>query len=574
MDQITQSLLNDFIIENSLSSLSDSEKFEHFTSFLVTQKHYAESFLTDEICIGRGGDTGIDSIAIIANGQHITEPEEIDDLAETNGFLDIIFVFNQAERSSSFDTAKIGQFAFGVRDFFAPQPKLMSNEGVQYSRKIWEKTLEYSRLFRNGNPQCHLYYTTTGKWIEDQNLVTRRDSEKKDIEDLGLFRKVTFDCLGASELQSLSRQSKNSISTEIIFSEKTALPELPGIEQAYIGILPASEFLKLIMNDNQEIQSSIFYDNVRHWQDWNPVNKEINATASSDKKIFFPLLNNGVTIVARRVHPTGNKVLIEDYQIVNGCQTSFVLYHNREHCDETVMVPLRLISTQNEEIKKLIIHATNRQTKVDDQQFFALAEFPKKLEAYFPSFEDSPSHKLFYERRPGQYNAIHEVERVRIVNMTTLVRSFSAMFLKLPHRTTRNYKALLQKLGHEIFHADHKLEPYYVAAFSNYRMEFLFRNQSLAPDLKPARYHLLLALRLIIQGNNLPPINSNEMSRSCQKFMEILWDNDGCRDYFKSAEAVIRKIAAGNLHGDYVRTEAFTNMLLEQFKPRVQVVAQ
>jgi hypothetical protein len=107
------------------------------------------------------------------------------------------------------------------------------------------------------------------------------------------------------------------------------------------------------------------------------------------------------------------------------------------------MIPLRLIATQDEEIKNSIIHATNRQTQVSDDQFFALTEFPKKLEAYFPTFE--ANRKLFYERRPGQYNSVTDIERVRIVNMTMLVRAFSSIFLALPHRTTRNYKALLQR---------------------------------------------------------------------------------------------------------------------------------
>jgi hypothetical protein len=73
---------------------------------------------------------------------------------------------------------------------------------------------------------------------------------------------------------------------------------------------------------SEEVLSSIFYDNVRHWQEWNAVNREIKNTLESPNKKLLPLLNNGVTIVAKRVNPTGDKFLIEDYQIVNGCQTS------------------------------------------------------------------------------------------------------------------------------------------------------------------------------------------------------------------------------------------------------------
>jgi hypothetical protein len=40
-------------------------------------------------------------------------------------------------------------------------------------------------------------------------------------------------------------------------------------------------------------------------------------------------MNNGVTIIARDLRRTAQKFFIEDYQIVNGCQTSHVLFEQR-----------------------------------------------------------------------------------------------------------------------------------------------------------------------------------------------------------------------------------------------------
>lgn len=218
-----------------------------------------------------------------------------------------------------------------------------------------------------------------------------------------------------------------------------------------------------------------FYDNVRHWQDWNPVNTEMKATLDdADFKKYFPLLNNGVTVVAKRVNPTGDKFVIEDYQIVNGCQTSYVLHECRQQLNQDISIPVRLIATGNEDVRNAIIKATNRQTQVTDDQLFALAEFPKKLEAYFPSFP--PGQQLYYERRSRQYSGIHDIEKVRVITMTTLVRAFASIFRDIPHRTTRNYKALLRETGKEIFGPGHRVEPYYTAAFAYYRLDYFFRN--------------------------------------------------------------------------------------------------
>lgn len=338
------------------------------------------------------------------------------------------------------------------------------------------------------------------------------------------------------------------------------LPELPGIEQSYLGLLNSTEYLKLIQNTNEEVITSIFYDNVRHWQEWNPVNKEIKETLeSSSQKIYFPLLNNGVTIIAKKINPTGNKFVVEDYQIVNGCQTSYVIYESRQHLSSDILVPIRLIATENPDIRNSIIKATNRQTEVTEEQLFALSDFPKRLENYFPTFEGGK--KLFYERRSRQYNSEEEVEKVRVINMTTLVRAYASMFLGFPHRTTRNYKALLRSIGNEIFNKDHKLEMYYASAYAYYKLEYLFRSGVINSSLKPARYHLIFLFRLLVSNAPLPRPNSHEMARYCQTIMDALWDDNVAKSKFLEAANLITQTAANNLHRDNIRTEPFTELI-------------
>ncbi len=148
--------------------------------------------------------------------------------------------------------------------------------------------------------------------------------------------------------------------------------------------------------------------------------------------------------------------------------------------------------------------------------------------------------------------------------MTVLVRAFASIFLRSPHRTTRNYKALLRGIGTDIFNKEHQLEPYYASAYAHYRLDFLFRNQILPPELKPARYHLLLAYSLLIDNMRPPSLNSHEVKRYCNTLMESLWDDDQFRVHFETAAEHIREVAKGNLHRDNIRTETFTNDLLEQ----------
>ena len=89
-------------------------------------------------------------------------------------------------------------------------------------------------------------------------------------------------------------------------------------------------------------------------------------------------MNNGVTIIAKTLRATGNRFHIEDYQIVNGCQTSHVLYDQGTTLDDSVIIPLRLIATQDDEIIASIVKATNRQTQVKEEQLLALNDVSEK----------------------------------------------------------------------------------------------------------------------------------------------------------------------------------------------------
>jgi hypothetical protein len=322
----------------------------------------------------------------------------IEELAQANGFIDATFIFVQAERSAGFETAKIGQFGFGVVDFFKERPTLPRNDKLKGAAEIMGAVYDRSSKFRRGNPSCKLFYVTTGKWVGDANLDARRKAVVEDLQALNIFREIEFVPVDAEAIQKLYNQTKNAVSREFTFSAKTVMPEIPGVKEAYVGLLPATEFVSLLDDGVGGILKSLFYDNVRDWQDYNAVNAEMRATLESQPhRARFALMNNGVTIIAKGVQATGNRFNIEDYQVVNGCQTSHVLFGARDILDDTVFVPVRLIATEDEEIIASIIKATNRQTEVREEQLIALSDFQKKLEAFFQAFE--PSQRLYYERR-------------------------------------------------------------------------------------------------------------------------------------------------------------------------------
>lgn len=566
MDLITSSMLKEYCEANSYGSLPEDKQFEFFVTSIVTNRLQLDVVDPTDVVIGSGGDNSLDAICVVVNGALVLELDQIDELAAQNNYLEVTFLFIQAERSPSFTASKIGEIGFGVEEFFKEKPTIPRNAGVTNAAAIMRAIFNKGPLFRRGNPSCKIFYATTGKWTNDQHLEARRASVVSALDGLGLFSEVEFSPLGADAIQKLYRESQNSISREFTFAERTVVPEIPGVKEAYLGFLPADDYLKLITDENGNLIKSIFYDNVRDFQDYNDVNKGIKATISDETlRSRFVLMNNGVTIITKTLRTTGNRFTIEDYQIVNGCQTSHVLYDCRDSFDKSMMVPVRVISTRDEEVIGSIIKATNRQTQVKEEQLLALTEFQKKLEEYFKSFDNGK--KLFFERRPCQYNNVAGIEKTRIITRPNLMQAYTAMILEEPHRVTRSTAGIREQVGKSIFGEDHRLEPYYLSALALYRLEFFFRNQLVESSLKPARHHILLAFRLLANPKAPPAkANSHEMARYCNELMPKLWDATVAEGLFSTATKTIRELAGDVIDRDSIRTLSFTDRLKQHFR--------
>ena len=330
-------------------------------------------------------------------------------------------------------------------DFFSEKPRLKRNSKIAAAAEIQAAIYDMCPKFDRGNPSCKLYYVTNGKWLDDQTLQARLEIAKDDLKNTILFSTVEYTPIDAPTLQSMYRQTRNAVTKTFNFPSKIPVGDVAGVKYAYIGFLPSPEFVKLITRDSGEMLPGLFDSNVRDWYGYNEVNKEIRNTLKSETSDMFVLMNNGITLIARKLIPSGTRLSITDFQVVNGCQTSHVLFDNRGLLTDRIMVPVRIISTDDEKVITSIVRATNRQTEVKEDQLFALQEFPKTLEQYFCSFDDE-SKRLYYERRTCQYDRM-AIEKVRVITEANVVRSFASIFLDEPHRTTRNYKGIRDKVS-------------------------------------------------------------------------------------------------------------------------------
>ena len=542
MDRITSRLLDQFCELHEIESLEISKQYEHYVNYSITSNYVGYSFDLDNTSIGNGGDTGIDGIVILVNGLIIDNSDQIEEMIGNKQKLDVEFIFIQTKSGEKFEKEEINNFGYGVIDFFSEKPKLERNEDVQRFSHITETIFEYASELKD-NPDCHLYYVTSGEPNkDDRNHNAVIASTIETLESMGLFDELTFILLGSKEINRLYRKSSNPLEAEFVFRNKINLENpLPGISEVYFGALPIDEFKKIVLDGNGSLKL-IFEDNVRDSQgENNSVNKSILDTLKGDNPELFPVLNNGITIVAKEKIVTRSKFILKDYQIVNGCQTTNMLFNTFDHLEEkNIDIPVKIIITTNEDIKNEITVATNNQIAVKREQLQAMTEFQKGLEDFYNTFDGDL--RLFYERRSGQYRTDNEVKKSRIITMQIQIKAFSAMFEENPHRVTSYFGGVVKKLIESspqiIFNKNHPYELYYAAGLGYYRLENLFKKNEEFKKYKRVRFFIIMIFRYLIQKSKLDLGNIQNPQKAknyCKPILKILSDENKAIEYFTCA---------------------------------------
>jgi hypothetical protein len=244
MDRILETYLSDFANEQNIEHLDKSDVFELFVNFTVLSRIHAGPFDLESTSVGGGNDNSIDGIAILVNDHIVTTKEEVDYFKKTLRRLDVRFVFIQSKTSEKFEMGPIGNFLFGVKNFFEQKSSIPSNPQVQNLRGIKDYVYEQS-LDMNQNPVCELYYATTGIWKGDKSLLGRVDSDTRGLRDTKLFSEVKITWLDDEMLKKHYRELRNKVVKQITFDKHTTAPNIQGVLQAYIGILPGPEYMKL-----------------------------------------------------------------------------------------------------------------------------------------------------------------------------------------------------------------------------------------------------------------------------------------------------------------------------------------
>lgn len=519
-DPILKSYLREFAQEHGLSSEKETDIFEYFSAYCIMHRDFSEYTELEDVIVAGAHDSGIDAVGMFLNDIHVTARPQVEEISSRHR-MDVDFCFIQSKTSRNLNAAEIGSFIQGVKEFFGTG-YMPVNEDIADKRDLSKHIFDLSVKFR-GKPKLHIYYCYAGNFKNDKHITSRVKAGVDELKSLRLFSEVDFHFIDSDSLQKRYQEVNLRVEREVSMNEFASLPQITGIRQAYLGLLPCFELIKLLSNSDGKLHKAIFNENVRDFLNRNPVNDEIAETiASNDHQSRLPALNNGITIVARSVSLVGKKFTLADYQIVNGCQTSNIIFRNRNKLFDETVVPIKIVEVEDRDIINEIVRATNRQTEVKDEAFVVLGEFHKKLERFFLSVDVSEQKKVVYERRKRQYSDTKYSPR-NIVTLTSLTNSVVSCCFGNPVDAMDYYGVLLKKYKDRIFKDGQSMWPYLVSAKILKELESLYTGKG-KKDIWKFRFILSAIVR---EGfGKLPPLNDDRaQARYAEAALKIIDDD-------------------------------------------------
>ena len=388
----------------------------------------------------------------------------------------------------------------------------MFDDLLKETIKAFDIVVDNVTKVRGGKPSLVTRYVTTGIYEYPDALETAKRDMISQIESLGLFQHIDILFIGREELIDNWVSSYSGVESALPMQASATLPHIAGVEESYLVVAKASDYVtNLLSSPDGTIRSQIFEENVRHFLGTeNPVNTKIKETLGDvDGKTRFPVLNNGVTIVSPDVRVQGNTLHLNNYQIVNGCQTSHVLFENRDGLTDDITLTIKVVETADEDVFSELVRATNSQSKVEETQFLSLSPITKRVEAYFNTFDGQDS-RLYFERRDRQYVG-RGIPAIRIITLQNVAKCVASMFLRRPDLAYRYPKRMYETLGATIFSDRNKESIFYAGALALYRFHLLASNRTIPQNTKRLKWHILPVVAALIAGKNVPKISSRQI---------------------------------------------------------------
>ncbi|MDR2651548.1 MAG: AIPR family protein [Prevotellaceae bacterium] len=513
--------INDFAKKFGITrtKTNDSDVFEDFANYII-----ASNMLEEEIdnikSISTNKAQGIDGIVIIVNNQLVLEESDLRKFGPTES-IKIKIGFIQSTIKNSFDEQKLNAFTDEVVKFLTGQIAIEPYSTIY--KKLYDRSGSFIDRMED-TPNIFLFFLSarTSHLINDTKISLERKkiTERADIRNKCKLEKLSV--YQRDEIKTEYDKISKFHSVQLKFDKNVQLSTVENVELSLLGTIKFPELKKLIMTSDETLKENLFVENVRNYIGNTPVNIDIKKTLNdTNKRTYFPFLNNGLAIICDKIerHPVNQDEFTLTFpRIINGCQTTSILYQQYKESPDSINkieIVAKIISTQNNELKKMITYAANNQNSID-KDLQSLNEFHEKIEVYFEGKEEKNFH-LYFERLRGQHNCI--IPLYCKINIETLARVYVSVFLHKPHEMKSKALSIIeqyQKKGKIFNNSTNEATYYYYCGVLWYWFNHLLINNTITMKSKTMDMHVLMACNLFLEKQNIFSINDklNHLSES------------------------------------------------------------
>jgi AIPR protein len=399
----------------------------------------------DDGIVGGGNDGAIDGIYVFLGDALLAEDSEAlqDDFPANKIAVEttLLLYLVQAKRSESFAETAIDLVADSTKRLLDLGESEEDLAALYSSAVLTRIGLFRSALRKFGGRHLQVrigfYYATRGR------TETINAKVQKKANDLAAqFDKVIVKAEGSVEFLG-ARELWARYSAIPSYTLQLTCDAYSTSGESHVALVTLRDYIAFLQDENGALRRHIFDWNVRDYQGDVEVNKEIRRSLlESDFEFWW--LNNGVTIVCSKASITSTTFWLDDVQVVNGLQTSQVIFHalaggppDHPALDRRVLVRI-LMTGDDTKTRDQVIRATNRQTSVPAASLRATDEIQREIEAFFFA------NDWYYDRRKNYYRNQGK-SPARIVGIPLLAQAVMAMGLGEPDNSRARPSTLLKR---------------------------------------------------------------------------------------------------------------------------------
>lgn len=431
-------ILIDSIIQGILENQKCKDVGEAFECLAREQIFKDYDLSEDEIesgWIDGKDDGGIDGIYFFINGQIIVDEKE-NRYPKNNAELEVYII--TCKHSDSFKMDTINALIPTLNEFFDLSKK---NEQLDsnYNSDLLEKRNMFFKIYSNvayalNSLKIKIIYASRGdKESVAENIIARSNELLSNINKMfsNCYTDIIF--CGSKEIIEMYRKKPR------LFSE-LKYKEVISQDNSYLILTTLNDYYNFIIDENKKLKRYFLDSNVRSYMGINRVNEDIYNTLKNDKATDFWFLNNGITMLSTKVTIIGKQINVENVQIINGLQTTETLYNyfNKNEEIDNRNILIKIIVSEEKELRDNIIKASNNQTVIEVSALHATDKIQRDIEDLLLK------NDIYYERRTNFY-VNQGIQKEKLCTPLYLAIGYVSLILKIPYKAVSLKQKFMNK---------------------------------------------------------------------------------------------------------------------------------